>query len=83
MAHVDHYMVEYLDEAMGVAFANDRELSSLTGAKALAAKTSKTWDTGAYVVAFTKEGADLGQFVACGHISFFDGRQCETDGVVL
>ena len=80
---IDHYMVDHLDEAGSVVFANDVPLTSLTAAKALASKTSKKIDTGAYVVAFTKEGADAGTYAACGHISFFDGRQCETDGTVL
>ena len=80
---IDHYMVDFCDEDGEVQFANDQPLHSLTKAKSLAAAKSFDIDTGAYVVAFTKEGADLGTTVACGHISFFDGKQSETDGVVL
>lgn len=80
---IDHYMVDYADDNGDVQFANDTPLTSLTKAKALASKTSLQYDTGAYVVAYTKVGADLGTFRACGHISFFDGRQSDTDGVVL
>lgn len=80
---IDHYMVDYADDNGDVKFANDTPLTSLTEAKSLASKTSRYLAFGAYVVAYTKVGADLGTFRACGHISFYDGRQCETDGVVL
>jgi hypothetical protein len=86
---VHHYMVDHLDDAGNVVFANDREITSLTAAKSLASKVSKQIDTGAYVVAFSKQLTVVGQdgnvdtFVACGHISFFDGKQSETDGIVL
>lgn len=76
---IDHYMVEY--ETDRVRFANNTPLHSLTQAKSLASKTSRAFEFGAYVVAYT--ATDLGTFRACGHISFYDGRQCETDGVVL
>lgn len=80
---IDHYMVDYANEAGDVLFANDTPLRSLSAAKALASKTSLKNAYGAYVVAYTAEGADFGTFKACGHISFYDGRQCDTDGVVL
>lgn len=80
MAKIDHYMVDYLDDADQVAFANETHIASLTVAKALASKTSKQHDTGAYVVAYV---VDDGGFRAVGHISFFDGRQSETDGEVI
>jgi methionine-rich copper-binding protein CopC len=79
---ITHYMVDHLDEAGNVVFANKIEISSLTAAKSLAAKTSKQVDTGVYVVAFTNGPSDDG-FVACGHISFFDGKQSDTDGIVI
>lgn len=85
MPKVHHYMVDYLDEHMNVVFANDREITSLTAAKSLASKTSKKVDTGAYVVAYATSGSsvDATGFVAIGHISFYEGRQSETDGVVI
>lgn len=83
MVKIDHYMVDYVDNDGKVAFANDSHIHSLTKAKALASKFSRSHDTGAYVVAFTSEGADAGRFVACGHISFFDGRPGDTDGQVI
>lgn len=78
---IDHYMVDYANDTGDVLFANDTPLMSLTQAKVLAVKTSLKNAYGAYVVAYAK--ADLGTFRACGHISFYDGRQSETDGVVL
>jgi hypothetical protein len=78
---VHHYMVEYEDEAGGIHFANDAEMTSLTAAKALASRQSKKFSDGAYVVAF-HEDAD-GRYSAIGHISFFDGKQSETDGIVI
>lgn len=86
MAKVDHYMVEHLDSFGEVQFANDNDLTSLTLAKALARRVSKSDTDGAYVVAFAVDpdsNSDRPTFVAVGHISFFDGRQSETDGVVL
>jgi hypothetical protein len=89
MSKVHHYMVDHLDAAGDVVFANDREIVSLTAAKSLAAKTSKTIDTGAYVVAFEVDyaasgiGDDAVAYRACGHISFFDGKQSDTDGTVI
>jgi hypothetical protein len=86
---VHHYMVDHLDDAGNVVFANDREITSLTAAKSLAAKVSKTVDTGAYVVAFAvdytrvEETANVTTYRACGHISFFDGKQSDTDGTVI
>ena len=82
MAQIDHYMVEHLDAGGDVVFDNATELSGLTEALTLAAKVSKTVDTGAYVVAF-EAGDKPGTFTACGHISFFDGKRGDTDGVVL
>lgn len=80
-------MVEYLNEAGNVAFANDTHLTDLTKAKSLAAKTSKRIADGAYMVAYTADlggdGFATGQYTAVGHISFFDGKQSETDGCVL
>lgn len=80
MAKIDHYMVDFLDNAGNVKFANDTHIHSLTVAKAMASKTSKLHDTGAYVVAYV---VDDGGFRAVGHISFFDGKQSETDGEVI
>lgn len=80
---VHHYMVDYLDEAGDVQFANPVELTSLTKAKALASKVSQTCNTGAYVVAYADDHAEPPTFTAVGHISFFDGKQSETDGIVL
>jgi len=80
---IDHYMVDYANEAGDVLFANDVPLHSLTAAKALASKTSLKNAYGAYVVAYTGEKTEFGAYQACGHISFYGGIQCETDGVVL
>lgn len=80
---IHHYMVEYENEDGKVVFANDTEIVSLTAAKSLASKISGTTDFyGAYVVAFAQRGS-AEPFVAIGHISFFDGKQSETDGVVI
>ena len=82
MSKIDHYMVDYLNEAGNVAFANDTHITDLTKAKSLAAKTSRTVADGAYVVAYVA-AEDGGNYVAVGHISFFDGYPSETDGRVL
>jgi hypothetical protein len=79
---IDHYMVDYLNDAGNVSFANDTHITDLTKAKSLAAKTSKTVADGAYVVAYVAP-SDRGNFVAVGHISFFDGKQSDTDGTVI
>lgn len=81
---VHHYMVEFEDEQGKVQFANETEITSLTSAKAQASALSRDVPHGAYVVAFSNSvpGAN-GGFVAIGHISFFDGKQSETDGIVL
>lgn len=81
MAKVHHYMVDYLNDAGNVSFANDTHITDLTKAKSLASKTSKQVDTGAYVVAFADNGD--GTFHGIGHISFFDGKQSDTDGTVI
>ena len=81
-AKIDHYMVDYLDDTDTVRFANDTHLYSLSAAKALASKTSKQHADGAYVVAYVEAGGGS-HYDAVGHISFFDGRQSETDGIVL
>lgn len=83
MAKIDHYMVDFLGEGDKVEFANDTPITNLTKAKSLAAKESRQNSNGAYVVAYTAEGADQGKFIAVGHISFYEGRQSETDGQVL
>jgi hypothetical protein len=79
---IDHYMVDFINDAGNVAFANDTPIDDLTAAKSLASKTSKQVDTGAYVVAFTENSGGK-TYTAVGHISFFDGKQSETDGVVI
>lgn len=80
---IDHYSVDFMDSDGVVREANDEPLESLTAAKALASKVSRQQDTGAYVVAHSLiEGRD-GKFAAVGHISFFDGKQDATDGIVI
>jgi hypothetical protein len=83
MTKIAHYMVDYADANGDVQFANAAPIQSLSAAKALASKTSKTYDTGAYVVAYTNKGTTYGRVRPCGHISFFDGTQSETDGIVI
>ena len=87
MIKIDHYMVEFENDVGNVTFANATHITDLTAAKSLASKTSRKQDGGAYVVAYTADlggdGFATGQYTAVGHISFFDGKQSETDGVVI
>lgn len=83
---IHHYMVEYEDDQGVVQFANDTEITSLTAAKSLASSVSKDAPYGAYVVAFGHQQPihmKSDAYVAIGHISFFNGKQSDTDGTVI
>jgi hypothetical protein len=80
MLKIDHYMVDYLDDAGTVKFASDRHLATLADAKALARKTSRKHGGASAVAFYATVG---GFFAACGAVSYTDGHVSDVDGQVI